>query len=115
MNENLRKIIVGVDTFKKNQPTMYAFISKYINLYIIALAIGKTESNYDFNAVGYDGEIGLFQYLESTLNGLLNNYKKYFKDINKTKQLFMTNPESQAYIFCFSIYYLFCPSIFSTT
>ena len=104
MKENVKNIIKGVETFKKVNPKMFDKIKKYINVYLMTLIIGKTEGNYNITVRGFDGEVGTFQYLPSTLDYILNKYKRNFKDIAKTKELFMKNADSQAFIFCYSLY-----------
>lgn len=104
MNENVKNIIKGVETFRKVNPKMFDKIKKYINVYLMSLIIAKTEGNYNISAKGFDGEIGTFQYMPSTLDYILNKYKSNFKDIAKTKELFIKNADSQAFIFCYSLY-----------
>lgn len=105
MNENFLKIISGVNQFKVSNPNYTKLIEKYVNLKMIALIIAKTESNYTNGLTGLDGESSVFQYMPTTLDFILNYFKKNFKDTAKTKELFYKNVDSQAYIFCFSVYF----------
>jgi hypothetical protein len=101
MDAILSKIKTGIEEYKKYMVKNYTFISDRIDPNILALAIAKIESNFDYKVKGKGGEYGLFQFTPSTLTSTL---KSYTKNVTASQNLFYKYANSQTFVFMQLVY-----------
>jgi hypothetical protein len=101
MNDLIKKIKAGIDSYKKVFPKKYQFIKGFVDPAVLAIAISKIESNFNYKASGKGGEYGLFQFMPATLTATI---KSYTKNITASKKLFYAYPNSQTFVFMQLLY-----------
>lgn len=101
MNDLIKKIKSGIDSYKKVFPKKYQFIKGFLDPAVLAISIAKIESNFNYKAKGKGGEYGLYQFTPQTL---IATIRSYTKNVTASKKLFYAYPNSQTFVFMQLLY-----------
>jgi len=101
MNDLIKKIKSGIDSYKKVFPKKYQFIKGFLDPAVLAISLAKIESDFNHKAKGKGGEYGLYQFTPATLTATIRSYTK---NVTASKKLFYAYPNSQTFVFMQLLY-----------
>lgn len=97
----LKDIQQGIESYKKTYPDKYKKIENFVNPLNACVTFAKIESSMNEKAKGKDGEVGMYQFLPSTLKAIIQTYSK---NVQTIYNLYLQSAVSQTFVFMQSLY-----------